>query len=410
MIDSQISETRDERQALTTHTTPMDNSTLTQDVTTPANDIGYGRARLRLGVTGVGLWVVVSAVLLATDAHQAARTRFADGLTGDLMLLVMFVAAYAILQFPLDLLGGYIVPKRFGRATQSPAAFAVRLARGVFVHSALLLAAGLCMLLGGLWAGQFGAFAGAMAFVMILATTRRSIARCIAQFTSAPLSPFEENVDSPRYLSVEADDHGFTGGIDGHIYATAVLIPTTWHNTLPPDVFEMACHRRLEIVRSGAWRSGRFAALMFVAIGLLIATLLSSSAGSAIGVIETSLWFTLWSFLGLLILPTLSRQAISRIDRRLYEQGVLRDQIERLAAFHDRTQDGEPARAKWIERIFHPIPSVNNRSEPARSRGPILWDVARTAIYLGLGSMSLLTRSVHCNVGRPALWVWLPVD
>jgi hypothetical protein len=36
--------------------------------------------------------------------------------------------------------------------------------------------------------------------------------------------------------------------------------------------------------------------------------------------------------------------------------------------------------------------------------------VARHALYLAWGALSPLARAVHCNVGRPALWVVWPGD
>ena len=38
------------------------------------------------------------------------------------------------------------------------------------------------------------------------------------------------------------------------------------------------------------------------------------------------------------------------------------------------------------------------------------WNLARTALYLSHVGLSQLPRVVHCNVGRPELWVYLPTD
>jgi hypothetical protein len=36
--------------------------------------------------------------------------------------------------------------------------------------------------------------------------------------------------------------------------------------------------------------------------------------------------------------------------------------------------------------------------------------LARHALWLGWGTLSPISRAVHCNVGRPALWAMLPGD
>lgn len=64
----------------------------------------------------------------------------------------------------------------------------------------------------------------------------------------------------------------------------------------------------------------------------------------------------------------------------------------------------------WVEAIFYPIPSAARRIESLASpvRRPVLGDLARSQLYYSLAGLTLLGRSVHCNVGRPALWVFPP--
>jgi len=133
--------------------------------------------------------------------------------------------------------------------------------------------------------------------------------------------------------------------------------------------------------------------------------------GAPAGVIELSLWFTLWSFLGLLVLPTFSRRGVQELDERLRETTPDKSRLEEAVRTLDGLQDDEPERPSFVEAIFHPIPSVNNRIERReRSRLPGCWDAARTAVYLSSAGLGLLGRAVHCNCGRPGLWVFLPTD
>jgi hypothetical protein len=132
--------------------------------------------------------------------------------------------------------------------------------------------------------------------------------------------------------------------------------------------------------------------------------------GTAGGVLVFAAVFTLWSFVGLLVLPTLSRRASLAVDGRLVDRGIDPLDLGRLASRLDAMQDGEPSRPGWIESIFHPIPSVSSRG-PSTRRNPLAaWDIARTASFLGIAGLSPLGRAVHCNSGRPSLWVYLPID
>ena len=125
------------------------------------------------------------------------------------------------------------------------------------------------------------------------------------------------------------------------------------------------------------------------------------------------LGFTLWSFVGLLLLPSVSRPAVLAADRsgvlRSEGSAVLQQTLQRL----DAMQDGEPRRAAWVESVFHPVPSVQRRIAALRDdREPFAgpWHVARMALFLSWAGSGFLARAVHCNSGRPELWSMLPCD
>jgi len=378
---------------------------------TPA-DNGYGRARLRLGVIGVGMWVVISSGVLSLNAIDSARELLPSGISGDVILMGLLILAYVLIQLPLDWLGGHQFPKQFGRRVSKPAGYAWTLVRGITCHSLLLLTSAVLLYCGGKLFGLPGAYAAGLVWIAALAAGRGWVARVIARLPRAALIQNPNLPDATPTELTHSTDEGFTGGITGFLSPNKNILPVAWKDRLDPKQFDLSEARRQKVVQTGAWRAGRLAAFIFTATGLLFALLMAgpASAGTAIGVIETSLWFTLWSFAGLLILPSLSRAAVYRVDQQLIVEGLDPQEFERLSAVLDGFQDAEPDRSRWIERIFHPIPSVSNRSSSEPKAGAGFWDIARTSVYLGIGCLSLLTRSVHCNVGRPALWVWLPTD
>jgi hypothetical protein len=154
-------------------------------------------------------------------------------------------------------------------------------------------------------------------------------------------------------------------------------------------------------------------AVAFTLVGLMAAALLAGPdrLGTAAGTIALSLWFTLWSFLGLLTLPTLSRRGVAEVDERLLSEGFPRETVETTARRLDDLQDAERDRPAVVETIFHPVPSLEHRLRGPHTHGRRgYWDAARTSVYLSLAGLGLLGRAVHCNCGRPALWVFLPTD
>ena len=83
-------------------------------------------------------------------------------------LILAFIGLYALVQFPFDLLGGYVLPRRFGRAHPRLGTFFVRLLRGVLIQSTLLAAVGLALLAGAGLAGIVGVIATGVGLSMLL--------------------------------------------------------------------------------------------------------------------------------------------------------------------------------------------------------------------------------------------------
>jgi hypothetical protein len=126
-------------------------------------------------------------------------------------------------------------------------------------------------------------------------------------------------------------------------------------------------------------------------------------------VLLQSLWMTLWGFFGLLVLPTFSRASVFGADRAAAARGL---EIESwIHTFPSIT--GEDGNAKKVvQRVFYPIPSTEERLRglARETRLPILGNVARTNLFLSLATLTILGRCVHCNAGRPELWVFPPTD
>jgi uncharacterized protein YbjT (DUF2867 family) len=375
---------------------------------------GYGRARLWLGISAVGTLVLLAAVALALGLPARLATAADAPPVSHLLAVLAFVGIYAVVQLPFDVLGGFLLPGRYARAHPPPGRFFLGLARGVLAHSAVLLTAAVVLLFAGKYGGVAGTVAAGVALVLTLLRGRVALASVVAPLELTPSEPEAAAAgDRMPVVIAESPDEGFTGGVVGVVRPRFQLLPMKWREVLGPDGVDVAVNRRCLAVRSGSWRRGRLVALAFTAVGLTAAALLvgPSRLGTAAGTIELSLWFTLWSFAGLLTLPTWSRRGVAEVDAGVLTEGCPREAVERTTRRLDDLQDGERDRPPLVEAIFHPVPSVHQRLRGPYAHGrPGYWDAARTAIYVSLAGLGLLGRAVHCNCGRPALWVFLPTD
>lgn len=379
-----------------------------------SNAPGYGRARLWLGISAVGTLVTLCALALSFGLAAFVQERVDSGALGSLTALLFFVLSYATIQLPFDILGGYVLPKRFARPHPSPARFAVELARGVAAQSALLFLAATAILYAGRYGGAAGTVAAGLAMTTLLLGGRVAIASLMARLELTPRGPTSaSSTEVPPVSLADCSDVGFTGGVIGVLRPRYHILPRKWAELLGPEGLEAAIHRRSLVVKTGSWKRGRLLALLFTFLGLALATGLTgpSRLGTAGGAMVFSFYYSLWSFVGLLILPSFSRLGVMEVDDRVQAGGFPPEVMRRNSVILDQLQDGEADRPALVEAVFHPIPSLRSRLEGPRSKNAIgFWDAARTSIYLSLAGLGLLGRAVHCNCGRPSLWVFLPTD
>jgi hypothetical protein len=189
------------------------------------------------------------------------------------------------------------------------------------------------------------------------------------------------------------------------------MLSAAWHE----ETARVQRVRREAVRSSGSRTLGIVVAALFDLVGLAVVLFATSaSASSVAGLAMVSLWMTLWSFLGLLVLPSLSRRAVLAADRAAASRGIDRAELTRVLRRLDAEQEDEPQRGRLVETVFHPVPSLEGRLAALGAvQGPELpqpWNAARAALFLSWASLGLLSRAVHCNCGRPALWVLLPGD
>ncbi len=201
----------------------------------------------------------------------------------------------------------------------------------------------------------------------------------------------------------------FTGGVVG-LDKGRLVVPEHWRETFSPDTLAILLDRKQKLIANGSRLGGLALAFGWNLAGFVLAYLGAGTLEHVAGLISFSLWSTLWAFLGVLLLPTPSRWGVFAGDALVAgeHQALLSNAIRQL----DRDQDDEYTRAAGVETLFHPIPAAARRTDRLGNQvatwGP--WHAARVALYLSWTNLSWLSRAVHCNIGRPEVWVLLPSD
>ncbi len=378
----------------------------------------YARQRLWLGITGVGTTVLLALAAVSFDLphrliHPLADTSFGTALASIALVWML----HALLLLPADVIGGLLVVR------ESPGVFRWLAAwlRGVLVQWAWFALAAALLLR---FAQQFGPTAAILVFLLLqlaLVSRQGLIAWLVGGVRIAPVSDALRHaataagIPATAVREIGSDEPSFVGGWTG-VDAAQLWVPQRWVEALPPAQLVLALARRRVVRGRGLRRRGVLVAMAWNTLGFVVAsTLPRADLVTAAGFVTTVCWFTLWSFLGVLVLPTLSRRAVLAADR------VVRGsddpaQLAQLITRLDGWQDDEAERTAGVETFFHPVPSRGSRlralAAPASAapHGTGAWHATRMMLFLSWAGIGGLARAVHCNVGRPAVWVMLPGD
>lgn len=379
--------------------------------------LSYARSRLYLGISGVGTAVVAAVCLLYFDIAGTGFSSSAEQSIGrSLFALGIFFAMAPALFFIFDLLGG----AWFIRRKSDAPVWLFSWVRGVALQWVVWMLVAAALMVTARAAGAVATVGVFAAVQLLLALLRGRMARLVAPLPVVTPSPLllqaaeRAGIDARRLQVVDTTDEGFVGGWSSIVPRTLV-VPRRWE-LLGVDVLTAQLVRRQAVAASGAHTRGVLAAIAWNTLGFVVVQqLLGATPAAAAGLVSIMAGMTLWAFLGVLLLPTVSRAAVYAADSMAAATvGALavKTSIERLDAW----QDDESTRPPIVERVFHPVPSRSNRIAAlgAARRNALGWphahNVARHALWLGWGTFSPISRAVHCNVGRPALWVMLPGD
>ena len=380
----------------------------------------YARARLILGISGVGTSVLIAVSTLALDLPRRLLSTDARQPWWAALSSIGLVLAYTIVAFAcFDLVGGAM----FVRRTAQLGVWLRSWWRGVIAQWVIWMLSAAGILVGfrqfGI-AGSFGFFVTSQCF---LAAMRGRLSRIVAAMPVVPPTPLllaaarDAGISAEALVVVECPDESFVGGWAG-IRAKVLVVPARW-SSLPQAVVVAQLARRRAIATSGAHWRGVIGAVLWNCLGFALVVFRTEPAlATASGIVTLSAGMTLWAFFGVLLLPTISRSAVHVADRDA--AGIVGAPAVCAAIVAlDQWQDDEPTWSNIVETIFHPVPGrasrVKRLTTPSAANR-IAWmlpqahHLARHALWLSWAALTPLSRAVHCNVGRPALWVMLPGD
>jgi hypothetical protein len=380
----------------------------------------YARSRLYLGISGVGTAVLAACCLLYFNIPAIGFSTSTEQSVGRSLFAVgLFFAMVAALFFLFDLMGGAWVVRRKDHAPLWLAGWL----RGVAVQWAVWMTTAAALMLTARAAGALATLAVFVGIQLLLALGRGRMARVVARFDVHPVSPLfaqaaeRAGLKPAQLLVVDTPDEGFVGGWSS-LFPRTLVVPRRW-GMLSVDALTAQLARRQAVAASGAHLRGVLGAIAFNTVGFVVVQQLSATTpATAAGIVTLMAGMTLWAFLGVLVLPSPSRAAVYATDAAVAATiGV--PAVVQSIELTDKWQDDEPTRSVNVERIFHPVPGRANRVArlKARETGKVgglgalhAHHLARHALWQGWGTLSPISRVVHCNVGRTPLWAMLPGD
>ena len=205
------------------------------------------------------------------------------------------------------------------------------------------------------------------------------------------------------------DDPAFTGGLVGFGRRAGSVLPAAWRESLPEAELAVEARRREWQIAKGLPGRAFLLVLIWNILGAFVGTLALGLAARAptTALLGYACWMTLWTFGSLLVFPVLSRKVVFAADRAAADSGLdVRQWITRFPVLIG--EDG--ASRATVQTIFYPIPAAAMRLRALANptNGFVAGNLARNNLYYSWAAFTLLGRAVHCNAGRPALWVFPP--
>ena len=365
-----------------------------------------GKARLSTGTCCVGTLVVCAGGILFWDAPRVLFPGVPASSSAEFLCVLTFFMGVAALMLPFDLVGGILIPAALESRPLNPRVWLRQWFRSVSIQSLFFSVTFFIYL-------QIGRGIGAQWLIAMFTVLQVTLVAGQELIWQAMTANWPRELHRGPTLIVSHSDQRFVGGITGLPGFETIIVPRDWSSRLQSSSLSIMVSRRHAAITSGGRLRGIIFAMFWNITGFTVAIIaVNATIVSVADVISVYLWFLIYSFAGLLILPVVNRRSVFALDRYFTNTHKHAGLSEAIADV-DRLTEQDPARSASAESVFQPIPCPERRAAALavqQSGGVTAWNVARTALFLSWAFGGPLARAVHCNVGRPELWAMLPVD
>lgn len=344
--------------------------------------------------------------MLFWNAQRILLPTMEQSTASEILAVLAFFAALVALMLPFDLVGGIWIPAAFESRPVRLRAWLRQWSRSVSIQSLFFSVTFFIYL-------QIGREIGALWLIAMFAVLQATLVAGQQLIWQAMTANWPLTAHRGRTLIVSHSDQRFVGGITGLPGFESILVPRQWSSRLQASSLSTMVSRRHAALTTGGRLRGIIFAMFWNVTGFTLAVLAANATIESVAdLVTVYLWFLLYSFAGLLILPVINRRSVFALDRHFTNSHSHLELREAIADV-DRLTEQDPARSSSAESVFQPIPCPERRSTALsvpRSDNVTAWNVARTALFLSWAFGGPLARAVHCNVGRPELWAMMPVD
>lgn len=367
----------------------------------------YPSARLKLGMSAVGAITVLSFIALWFQFPQLLSTKLQTFGFAQWMAFPLLAFLYISAMAPIDILGGFILPQKNGKKAHSRISVYIK---GALIHGILVLSSWLILHFATMTFGIGGTLITTISFIIVGLSIQFKLSGFVGSLKISKTKNYEPNITAREELIVSSYDSTFSGSIVGIPGHEKVILPSVWVNEMGEAGLKVMSDRRKYVIESGLRNRGLFLASAWLISSILLSILIIGLPdGSVSWTLNLIFCTTIFHFVGLLVLPTPSRNATYLVDEVMNQANENKETYLSWLRDFSRLTDGEENRNIWVERIFHPLPSVQNRIG-LRPNSWAAWNATRTMLYLSIFCGGLLSRAVHCNAGRPDLWIIAPTD
>jgi hypothetical protein len=383
--------------------------------------LSYEVSRCGLGICYVGAIVSLCFICVAFSLPMKLFGATDRTTAAWFFNIVLYLFAFTALSLPFDIVG-FSIEHRFGKDSKTLLQYLGQLSKAVTKYSILMLTSIFVFTFAAKTQNLLAVTLACLALSIFASWKQAEAARFLSSLEFQEMGETRKAfINASKFSRTDIvvavnQDQGFTGGIVGLPMNETVIIPSSRFRDLTAEELRTEVTRRALAITSGNRTIGLMGAVVFVVAGLTISAKLTGliyalPLESTAGTVTTAMFSTIWTFLGLLVLPVISQRSVNQIDRMTIESGtdvhLLSQTISKLS---DKTENASD-RASSVQLIFHPIPTAEQRLQELNSgSGARLWNVSRYAVWLSCAGMGLLGRAVHCNAGKPELWCILPAD